>query len=478
MEALIRPLERVVEATEWFVRTPALRLLHIATSGVLRVPVLRHVAATELLEINSCPFFVLEAPTEPADDGWSLRCEELRADWQGLLEGAPDPRAVGPLWPEQSGAPAVVRFALELGKALAALRPPLPGLIVVLAPVWVRDPARWRGDLRALLGARELAKARFIVVETDDAAARDLVDKLGPAAEHVDARVSDSAVRADMAARIDAMKNAPAGASPFQLSGGAGPPVVPPVRKGQAAAPSGEQRAAAAAELGLSPTLLDPDAMKELRVLVLSAAAAMQEGRPADAIPLQRQARDFCVRHGMAREAVVNELCLAGYVLQAGRPERALEIFRDGRVRAEAAGLIDMAVQAQIAVGSCLLVSKRVDDAAAAYAEAGQLGAGANAAVLAIEAFRMCGQLLATKGRLQEATIAFRRALETGQQGGPEVQTGSSFATAARQLAALCRKHGLKQQADALDAQAAVVENGALEPPSVPPEAHAPSGPS
>src|ERR1044071_1525363 len=141
MEAMVKPLERVVEATEWFVRTPELRLLHIVTSGVLRIPVLQHLTATELLDANTCPFFVLEAATEPGDDGWSLRAEELRADWQGLLESAPDPAAMAPLWPEERRRPPVARFALELGKALSLLRPPMTGLVIVVAPVWGRGAA-------------------------------------------------------------------------------------------------------------------------------------------------------------------------------------------------------------------------------------------------------------------------------------------------------------------------------------------------
>ena len=34
MDALREPLERVVEATEWFVRTPSVRLLYVTTSAM------------------------------------------------------------------------------------------------------------------------------------------------------------------------------------------------------------------------------------------------------------------------------------------------------------------------------------------------------------------------------------------------------------------------------------------------------------
>lgn len=459
MDALVKALEEVTEATEWFVRTPSLRALHIVTSSSLRLVVLKHLCAVELLDFNTSPFFVLEAPTEPGDDGWTLRSEELRADWEALAATAPGPDDVGPLWPPEGGSLPVARFALELGRAIAALRGPMAGLIIVLAPVWVRDARRWREDLSALLQAKSLGRARFIVVEADDPAALPVFEKLGSQAERLDARVSSTTMSEETNAALEAIRNAPAGASSFQLVGGAGPAVAPPIRRGQPAPLTPDQRQQVARETGTSAALLDPDGMKALRVLVLSAAGAMRDGDGAEAVRLQREARDFCADRGLAREAVVNELVLAGYVLQAGRPERALEIFRAGRVRAEQSGMVDMAVQAQIAVASCLLLMKSVDQAALAYADAGQLGTTNGSAILAIEAYRMCGQLLAGQGQLQQAVAVFRKALDIGEAGGDDLKRGSSFPEAARQLATLCRKHGLVQQADSLDAQAASAES-------------------
>src|SRR5882724_11239976 len=213
MDSFVKPLERVVEATEWFLRTPTLRVLHVATSGLLRAPVLRHLTAAELLDFNTCPFFVLEAPTEVDDDGWGLRADELRADWEGLRDGAPGPDDVAPLWPAHGEQPSVARFAHELHHALGLLRAPMTGLVIVLAPVWVRDAARWCDDLAALLPQKELAKARFVIVETETAAALPMVEKLGPLAERVDARIDDAQLDADASASVAAMMEAPPGAN-------------------------------------------------------------------------------------------------------------------------------------------------------------------------------------------------------------------------------------------------------------------------
>lgn len=462
MDALVKALEKVVESGEWFVRTPSVRVLHVVTNKVLRLPVLQHLVASELLEPNTSPFFVLEAPTEPGDDGWTLRADELRADWKGLCDSAPDSSLMGPLWPEESQQQPLARFSAELGLALASIRSPMTGLVLVLAPVWIRDRTTWCRDLTALFRAKGLEKARFVVVEVDEPESLAVIKQLGPAAEQVDARVSDASLGEEMSARLEAMKNAPSGATGFALVGGAGPAVAPPKRASDPPRVPPEQRQSLAAELGISPALFDLDLMKQLRVLVMSAAGAMRAGQATEAVRLQREARDLCVKHAMVREAVVNELVLGGYVLQGGAPELALKVFGDGRKRAEAAGLIDMAVQAQIAKGSCLLVMKRVDEAVAAYDEGGQLGASASAPVLGIESYRMCGQLLVSKGRLKDAATAFRRAIDTAERGGDQVKRDSSIVDVMRQLAALCRKHGLVQQADSLEAQAVVIEDAKL----------------
>ncbi|MBK6534643.1 MAG: hypothetical protein IPF99_35370 [Deltaproteobacteria bacterium] len=233
MQSLVGPIERVVESAEWFVRTPSLRVLHVTTTALLRLPVLQHLTATELLEVNDAPFFVLEAPTEPGDDGWALRCEELRADWQSLSESSPDTLPMAPLWPVCGAPTPLARFAQELSQALRVLRPPMGGLVIVLAPVWVREPQRWSDDLRALLGEPGLRAARFVVVELETAASLPALEALGAAVERVDARVDDRAVRDEMNARLDAMRAAPAGATGPQLVGAAGPSAPAPARRDQ-----------------------------------------------------------------------------------------------------------------------------------------------------------------------------------------------------------------------------------------------------
>jgi hypothetical protein len=464
MDSLRQPLERVVEASEWFVRTPAVRLLYVTTSGMLRNTVLQHITATELLEQNTAPFFVLEAATEPGDDGWSLRVEELRGDWEGLAETAPNDASMAPLGPPLSAPSACARFRLELGRALAVLRKPMTGLVIVLAPVWLRDRETWVRDLELLLREPGLAQARFIVVECDTTDTLPIVERMREAGEIVDARIDEAALRAEASRRLEACESAPPGASGPRLTGAAGPSVAPPRRPKEPRPMSPAEREGLAAKIGVPKVLLDPSAMQRLRALVLSAASKAASS-PADAIRTQTDARDFCVEHGLAREAVVNELVLGGYVLQAGHPERSLDVFASARARAEPAGFGDLAVQAQMATGACLLVLQRIDEAITAYAEAGRLGADANAPIMAIEAYRMAGQLLVTRGRTSEAASAFRRALDVADGGDPQMRRNSTADEAARSLAALCRRHGLVQQAESLEAQAAALSAEAIASP-------------
>lgn len=151
-------------------------------------------------------------------------------------------------------------------------------------------------------------------------------------------------------------------------------------------------------------------------------------------------------------------LVLGGYGLQAGHAAAAAEIFRDARDRATAQSLPELAAQAELARASALLVGKQTDAAAVVYADAGALAESAGVALLAIEAYRMAGQLLLSHGREPQAVATWRRALAVADAAPPEQQEGSSASDVARALAVVCRRHGLQEQARALDEQAASYE--------------------
>jgi hypothetical protein len=398
VEALSAPMQRVSEAGEWFVRTPSVRLLYIVTSDVLRLAVLEHLTATEFLDINTSPFFVLEAPTECNDDGWALRSQELRADWSGLGEAAAGSGvSLAPLWAEPVASTPLERFCLELHSALRSRDASMSCLVIVLAPVWIRDGDQWRRDLSALLGLPPLREARFVVVDCGEPEGLAIAEQLGPQVDVVDARVQSESLREEMRCRIEAMAAAPPSATGYRLTGAAGPNIAPPLREG-APAPSPELLAVQAEQLGISPALLDAGAMHQLRISVFTAALAMAAGDVEQALAAQTRARDFCIAHGLWREAVVNELVVGGFQLQAGHSEHAIESFTRARERASERGLLDLAVLAQIAVGSGQLVRNEIEQAILAYDEAGYRGAAVGSTVLTNEAWRMRDELLRAAG--------------------------------------------------------------------------------
>lgn len=466
MDSIAQPLTRVVEAVQRFILDRDVRLLHVATDASLRLAVLEHIAAGEHHGDNHAPFFVLETPTDEKEDGWKGRAEELRADYEELrtlLARAEEGVSLPELGAESKAPSALARFSLEVNGALRRLTSPFDGVVLVLAPVWVREPKRWVSDVKVLLTRAELRRARFILVEADGPHCEPLAVALAKEAERVDARPDDKKAAEDMAQMLVAMVSAPAGATGARAVGAAGPRVAPPPRKGEPQPMSAAQREEMARELKVEPALLDPGFHQALRLKVLSAAHALREGKAAQAVHEQREARDMCLKAGLKREAVTMELVLGGYVLQAKQTAQALEVFQAARQRAEAHQLPELAVQAQLARASTLLVLQRSDEASRAYAEAGKLGMAASSPVLAIEGYRMCGQLLAGAGKLAEATAAWKTALQVADKAPPDQRSASSAPEAARQLAALCRTHGLKAQADSLEAQAAALET----PPAV-----------
>ncbi len=463
MDSLSQPLDRVTEAVEHFVRTPSLRCLYITTSQMLRLVVLETVTRGELLEVNTTPFFVLEAPTEPGDDGFSLRSDELRLDWRLLAESDPEQR-MKPLWPEEEARAPLARFGLELGRAIGQLMPPMTGLTIVLAPVWVTDAVAFRAGLETLLRQRGLSRVRFIVVETDTRHALALRDdaELSRAIEHVAAEMDESLLEAEARARLEAMKSAPTSARGLRRAGAAGPDVPPPRRIREPTPLSPEAAQAEASALGIPAAYLQPELLHELQVFVMSAALAAREKNYPEAVRLQREARDRADQLQLFREALIYELVLGGYLLQGGSAERALEIFGNAERRAEAQNLLDQRIQAIMASAATLVLLRRIDEAALRYAEAGSLGEHLKPPVLAIEAFRMCGQLAAGRGHLEQAATAFRRALAAAEA-SPGIGALTSAPEAARELAALCRKHGLLAQAQSLEAQAESLETQPIE---------------
>lgn len=447
MEAIARPLRRLVAALQWFVVAEELRLLQVVVSEDLRIVALEHVAAEEHDAANRRPFFVLEAPVDD-DAGWAVRSEELRADMAELTEllaRDEDPLVLAPMPAPPSGPRGAALFAAELQAALGCLKAPLTGLVLVLAPAWLRARSPFLDELRALIEAPALAQIRWILVEPDCDHAAALVAALGRRAERVEVRVDAEEARRD----LEAMGGTP---------GVVGPRQPPPARKG-APPPLAPEELKRSAE-GVPSGLLDPASAARFRERVMGAAREMSAGRSGEAVDRLREAAELARGGGMAKEALVLELVQGAHVLQAGGADAAVRVFDETGRRALAGGFPDVAVQAQLATAAALLVQKKPDRAAEAYARAGRMGADAGAPALAIEAYRTCGQLLLSLGQEREAARVWNEALALGGELPAGQRSSASAAEAARALAWLCRKHALTAQAASLEAQARALEAG------------------
>jgi tetratricopeptide (TPR) repeat protein len=462
IDAITKPLARVVDAAQTFVAERDVRLLHVITTEALRIATIRHIVAEELHSENRCPFLILEAPAVANGAGWGACADELRADMEelrALHEKAGDHGIEIRSMPREARcSSALGRFGVELRAALECVSAPIEGLVIVLAPIEVGDAKQWAEDVAALVGRKDLARARWVIVDIEDPICRPAAEALGEAAITVDARVAGADIRAGIEDMLASVASAPPGARGMRLVGAAGPDELPPPRKTRPAPPTPEQAQALADAKGVPAASLQVEPMHKLRSLVVSAAAALARGDAQGAVAKQREARSMSLGMGLRRVAVMMALVLGGYAIQAGASQTAVEIFREARAEAEAEKLPELAAQAQMAIGASLLVQKKSDDAAFAFAEAGGLAATMGSPIMAIEGYRMCGQLLAAKGDHEHASQAFCRALEIADDTTTIERGVSSAPQAARALAALCRAHALEVQATSLEQQAIAME--------------------
>ena len=451
MQSFEQPLERVVAAMQHFMDEPSIRFLHITTTDAQRIGVLKHIAAAEYEPDNRKPFFFLESPY-----GWDIRSGELRHAMENFREAelaAARGVKVKPMPEPAEAADDLGAFGIDLKAALQCLGKPLTGLVIVLSPVWVHEPARWVEDVAALVGRRDFPGVRWIVVDVDHPHCAAIGERLRQAGHVLDARMDPKALEEDSDTLLHGVLSAPEGATGMQLTGGAGPDEPAPLRSGERLS-TPEEIKAIAEQSGLPEAALQIVPMHKLKGLIMEAASFMRKRDPERAVAKQREARAFCRRMGWTQGAVMMALMLGGYAMEANAPKTAGAIFAEAREEARAAGMPELAVQAQVAIGAGLVLEQRWQDAALAYIEAGRLAAELGSVVMAIEGYRTAGQFLLARGDEEHAAQAFARALEFAGNAKPMERELSSAPEAARALASICRAHGLAAQAESLEAQA------------------------
>jgi tetratricopeptide (TPR) repeat protein len=467
VEAISRPLRRVQEEGAWFARAKEVRLLWVvaATSG--RSSVLSLVERLEHHADNRSPFVVLDDPWSGPDRGASARsvrfAERFAAKADALrqagIEVGPFAAADGHVGLDEMGA----RVAL----AAAALRPPLAGLVVVLAPSRIDAPEAFLDDVHALVTARGLEAVRWIVVEADSVHLEPLAGELGERALSVDARFDEEAQQQDLAAIAGPAP--PPGAplvAPFPWgpwsSGGAMPRVAPPPRTDDGPAPSDEQLRAN----GLEPRYVKGGAQR-LKQLMLGAALALRQQRTSDAIDLQRRAADLCAELALHDPHATQRLVLAGYLLAASDRAAARAQYEQVVALARDEKLAAREVQAELGLGMLDAIERR-PSALGHYANAARVAEAAGTLPLAIECRRMAGQCSSDLGAHEQASEHWQHALALADRLPPDVQRATSAADIARLLAQLLGAHGERARAAELQRRAFRIEHGVEPGPVVP----------
>lgn len=451
MQSVSTPLHRLHEDGSWFARAQELRLWLVRCDESLRGTTLSLIPKLEFHADNHSPWPVLADAHTTADDGWALRANRLVADWsrrveafnkEGISQGTvelPDGRAALELF---------IRAAQDV---LAAMRAPLAGLVVVLAPGVVERPEALESALTGLLGHRELMKIRWVLVlDVDATVPRALVDALGEER----ALVTECAIdRVEQRRELAAML-APGDPARFGVAYPVG--VTAPPRVDDPPALPVAQRDAALRAAGVDPQLLDRG--PELRAEVIGAALAMAEGRGAVALQHQRRARDLCERLGLVEMTIITRIILASYLSGLDQRQEAKRELQTAIAAARTHGQARAESQAHLALGLLHNLDRDQPSAIRAYMDAARAAEAGDEPLLAIEGWRMAGQLAAQSQHGQQAEQAFREALRVASEAEPQVASGSSAAEAARQLAALYSRRGMTAQAESLHAQADALE--------------------
>lgn len=466
MESFDRPLRRLHNDASWFARARELRLLHVTCSSTLRASALRVLLAAEFHADNRSPFVALEDACLVTDTGWEARAKRVVRHWEerfaaSILDGL----ELGELNREPLSAPpgSLAAFGAWLHRVLGALRPPLDGLVVVLAPTRVDDATSFERDLTELMRRPELRPIRWIVLHFDDAPLTDLVAALGNSAlsstciEDPDELTRDLAT---LASGMDPMATGHARAGAAWPRG-----VHPPTRPGEVAPTRAqeEERDIELAAAGVNAALAGPDGTR-MQKHMLGAVAAMRAGAGESAVREQHMAVRIAYEAGATREALLQHLVLAGYYHALGHPSDAEREYAAVAERARMWSCQVEEAQAELAQALIALQAKRQPEAAEHYARAADAAQRAKAPTLAIECWRLAGQLAAEAGLESRASECWARALELVADATPELARASSAPHAARQLAALLRRQGLLAQADSLEHQANVLETTGAPP--------------
>jgi hypothetical protein len=462
MKHLSDALNALNEDCAWFARARELRLLVVRTSGDIRKTAIRLLPGYECHADNRSPWILLEDPYQADHASWDSRAARLLADWQRRREAFERehqqlPAAVVRPALEVSALaerPGLDRFFVACVAVLDALRPPLDGLVLVVAPAIVGAPDAFDVDLCSLFARPELRACRIVLVlDVDVALPARVIEALAAQSLVCHCGTDPEQKRRDLHVLVDAEggdASAAAGAAPAKT--------IPPRRCDAPPDLDPAVRAAALRQAGIEPAYVEH--ASALRRLILAAALAMGEGRSDEGIRLQSEAVALTRQVGMPQLMVICQITLASYLSAAGDDRSALEQLTVASDSAAAHGLREQESQAFLAQGLLYNLQQRPLDAATAYHRCASLAESASAGLLATEAWRLAGQAALAGGAIAPGVGYLQRALEVAGELDPLVRGHTSAPEIARGLAKLYAERGYAAHAQSLYAQADTIERG------------------
>jgi hypothetical protein len=460
MQAISNALNSLFEEGSWFARAKELRLLTIRLSGDLRKTALQMLAGLEFHHDNRSFWVVLEDAHTAADPGWRFRANRLLSHWEDRrrafrkMEGLEIPEArLNASDPGTQSSSEASRPVAPMRQACAAILDalclPLEGMIIVLAPGIVEDVEAIGSELARLAADPAISLCRWILVLDAAQSWPSVLNEFGELALRCECIPDPAQQKRD----LDAMMSAPA-----RMIGQAGPRgVIPPKRVDDPPPMPIEERDAMLRKAGIEPAYIEK--APDLQRLIFGAAIAMKDGKGADALRLQREARDLAISLRLHEVTVLCQVALGSYLSGLGQGDEALLELGSAIELAHRHGFGLLEAQAQLAVGLLLALAKRFPEAANQYAECARSSEAANIPVLAIEAWRMAGQV-SLEGCDPRAVSFFREAIRVAS--GSEVDTvkNSTASEVARNLAALYTRLRMPAQAASLLVQADAMEHG------------------
>lgn len=463
MQALSTALNRLFEDGAWFTRAKEVRLFVVRTSEEIRKTTLQIVAGLEFLPDNRSPWVLMPDAHTAMNSGWQMRANRLIGHWEErrkaflLNERIEMPatqlssvvaedrswfRKSSPLTPMKDACAAV----------LAALRSPLEGLVIVLAPTSVTNLKAMSSELEQLMMDPSLSRCRWVWVLDASKPWPEVLDRAGGKGLRCECIQDPEQQKKDFAAMMAAAPT---------LMGRAGPRgVVPPKRINEPPPMPPQECAAALRAAGIHPDYCEK--APELQRLILGAAMAMKNGEGEEAVRQQEAAGTLALSIEVVDVAVLCRVALGSYLMALGRREDALLVLRQAATLAREHALPLQEAQAHLGAGLLLSLAKDYTEAADEYAACGRCAEAANVSVLAIEAWRMAGQVSLQGRDHEKAAVYFREAIRLAEVSEIETVQDSTASESARKLAEIYDRLDLPDQAESLRTEAAAMERGEI----------------